>query len=517
MEKVYRSFYTKSDFITDYMVKMLDLKDNDLVLEPSGGDGVFIDSLLNTNKALQIETCDINEKAVKILQNKYKNKDNIKIWETDTLLDETFDEYAENNGYYDKIIGNPPYGGWQDFQKRDLLKKKYNGHYVKETYSLFMLRCISLLKNNGILTFIVPDTFLYLHRHTALREYLLTNTKIKEILIFPSKFFPGVSFGYSKLSIVTVQKVDRSKTIDNTIRIIEGFNKEEDLDSIRLNEEPAHLIIKKVEQKKIFDTKDHTFLLNKNEKVLKIINEVELKLGDIADCVTGIYTGNNTKYIKAASKNIRGAKNYDAVKSDEINIFHNENIGIKDKDCFIPIVKGSSKERYLRPNINWYIDWSEDALYHYNNDKKARFQNSQFYFKTGIALPMVKSSQIRATKMSNMVFDQSIVGVFPKEKEHVNYLLGLLNSDIAKEIIHTINPTANNSANYIKKIPVIIPDDDELLNINKKVEQIIKDVELGKDISKKQEELNSIFEDLYMHNLYVSKVNKYEVEQVSFL
>ena len=89
---------------------------------------------------------------------------------------------------------------------------------------------------------------------------MLTNTKIKEILIFPSKFFPGVSFGYSKLSIVTVQKVDRSKTIDNTIRIIEGFNKEEDLDSIRLNEEPAHLIIKKVEQKKIFDTKIILFI-----------------------------------------------------------------------------------------------------------------------------------------------------------------------------------------------------------------------------------------------------------------
>ena len=111
---------------------------------------------------------------------------------------------------------------------------------------------------------------------------------------------------------------------------------------------------------------------------------------------------------------------------------------------------------------------------------------------------------------------KNIVGVFPKERA-CKLSLGLLNSDIAKEIIHTINPTANNSANYIKKIPVIIPDDDELLNINKKVEQIIKDVELGKDISKKQEELNSIFEDLYMHNLYVSKVNKYEVEQVSFL
>lgn len=517
MEKVYRSFYTKSDFITDYMVKMLSLEDNDLILEPSGGDGVFIDSLLNTNKTLKIETCDINEKAIKVLKNKYKNNHDVKIWKTDTLLDDKFDKYAESNGHYDKIIGNPPYGGWQDFEKRELLKKKYNGHYVKETYSLFMLRCISLLKNNGTLSFIVPDTFLYLHRHTALREYLLTNTKIKEILIFPSRFFPGVSFGYSKLSIITVQRVQRNKSIDNTIRIIEGFEKEEDLDSIKLGKEPSHLTIKNIEQKEIFDTEDHAFLLNENDKILKLINEVNLKLGDLADCVTGIYTGNNLEYIKATSKDIRGAKNYDVIKPDEINSSHNENKGILGEKSFIPIVKGSSKERYSRTVINWYIDWSESAIYHYNNDKKARFQNSQFYFKTGIALPMVKSSRIRATRIDNMVFDQSIVGVFPKDKQYVNFLLGFLNSDVAREIIHTINPTANNSANYIKKIPIILPDDDELLNINKKVEEIIGDVEAGKDIRQKQKEINSIFEDLYMHSSSINKSDKYKVEQVSFL
>ena len=65
---------------------------------------------------------------------------------TDTLVDEQLDCFGAIGGHYDKVIGNPPYGAWQDYDKRDLLKKKYPSQYVKETYSLFLLRCISVLK-----------------------------------------------------------------------------------------------------------------------------------------------------------------------------------------------------------------------------------------------------------------------------------------------------------------------------------------------------------------------------------
>ena len=46
----------------------------------------------------------------------------------DTLLDEQLDGMQAAGGHYDKVIGNPPYGAWQDTRKRELLKKKYAGH-----------------------------------------------------------------------------------------------------------------------------------------------------------------------------------------------------------------------------------------------------------------------------------------------------------------------------------------------------------------------------------------------------
>ena len=101
-----------------------------------------------------------------------------------------------------------------------------------------------------------------------------------------------------------------------------------------------------------------------------------------------------------------------------------------------------------------FINWSKEAIWHYNNDKRARFQNSSYYFRTGIAVPMLKSKKVKAAIINGKVFDQSIVGVFPKDNSNIYFLLALLDSDIVNKIIHNINPTVNNSANYLKRIPI---------------------------------------------------------------
>ena len=193
------SYYTNSKDITEYMVSKLAVADNDIILEPSAGEGIFIDEILETNKSVQIDALDINRDAISILKKKYEHNSAVVVRETDTLLDEQLDFYSVSQlwlkqtdtlfdkqldvfgslgGHYTKVIGNPPYGAWQDYEKREMLKKKFSGHYVKETYSLFLLRCISVLRMNGRLSFIIPDTYLFLNMHSRLRELIFTNTKI---------------------------------------------------------------------------------------------------------------------------------------------------------------------------------------------------------------------------------------------------------------------------------------------------------------------------------------------------
>lgn len=503
MEHVFRSYYTKSDCITNYMISMLDVNLDDVILEPSAGDGVFIDKLLEIDKHLKIEALDLNKVAIDILKEKYQELNNIKISHTDTLSNEDLDIHVIKGGYYDKIIGNPPYGGWQDIEKREDLKKKYPGHYVKETYSLFLLRCISLLKEKGKLVFIIPDTYMFLHRHKKLREYILQNTKIKEILIFPAKLFPGVKFQYSKLSIITLEKArSKNDALKNEFRIITEINKEEDFNRIRNNDTRGFTILNK-KQEAILNNPSYSFFLTDQVDIVNIINGAKITLGDIAECVTGIYVGDNSKFIKVVSENTKNSRGYRVVNPKKINSdYMNDTIlgGLDGDQTYIPIVKGASNDRYVRSTYPWYVNWSKEAVKEYNANKKARFQNAQFYFKKGIVVPMIKSSKFSATLIDEMVFDQSVVGVFPKEEKYVLYILAFLNSDIARDFIQIINPSANNSANYIKKIPVLLPSEEQLIFVNSKVNQILflLNKHMWDEINEYHEELNQFFNNLYM-------------------
>ncbi len=86
---VYQAHYTKSDPILNYMTGMLDLHPHDSILEPCGGDGVFVDKILEKVPNANISVFELNPQAVIGLKNKYNGEANIQIKETDTLLDDS--------------------------------------------------------------------------------------------------------------------------------------------------------------------------------------------------------------------------------------------------------------------------------------------------------------------------------------------------------------------------------------------------------------------------------------------
>ncbi len=524
MKNIYCSYYTNSDPITSYMVERLAVEKDNKVLEPSAGEGIFIDKLIEKGISLNIDALDINSDAINILKNKYADNPSVTVRETDTLLDEKLDQFSSvhiwlketdtlmdeqldffssQNGYYDRIIGNPPYGAWQDYAKRDILKKKYAGHYVKETYSLFLLRCLSVLKTHGKLSFIIPDTFMFLNMHTKLRRILLANAKIEEILLFPSKFFPGVSFGYSNLSIITLQRASQQEALDNSIRIIKGFRSVEEL-SLALNENlPKHLSVYNMIQKDILNNPDYRFVLA-DESTSAILSACNETLEHYADVVTGFYCGDNKKFIRVSSNEVKGSKGYLTI-DDSLVVEDTDCNGIDAPEAYVPYVKASPRMRYVREINDWFVRWDKKTIVFYNKDTKARFQNSQYYFRTGIAIPMVKSNTIKATLMENSVFDQSIVGIFPKDKRYTNYILALMNSDVVNKMIHVINPTANNSANYVKMIPFIVPTTIQLEKIDKLTRNVITAVKTGNYdiVNKLHEDINSSISEIYTSKISV--------------
>ncbi|EFN90228.1 hypothetical protein HMPREF9018_0063 [Prevotella amnii CRIS 21A-A] len=512
----YQAYYTKSNPILNYMTGMLHFKPHDLILEPCGGDGVFIDKILENTQNVQISVFELNSSTVAGLKSKYSMKSCVSIKETDTLLDKAILECSQR---YDKIIGNPPYGARSDEHKKALLNKLYPDLYTKESYTLFLYACTRCLKENGELCFIVPNTFLSLHRHLSIRKFLLTNTKIKELALFPSSFFPGVNFGYANLCIITLEKSsDVSQNLNNEIVVRTKFKTVEELEQRDCG------VMKTVSQKSVLESIGSAFMLNSTKQIAELVNDRSIKrIGDIASCVTGFYSGYDKKYLHPINKEVKNAKKYGCADKERIRMTslsqkEKEN-GISELCCLVPIVKGGNVE-YVKPN-HWFMDWSTLAITEYRQNKKCRFQNSDFYFKNGIGIPMIRSSRLTAALIDGRLFDQSIVGVFPKDETWVYYLLGFFNSSVCTELINAINPSTNNSANYIKKIPFVTPVEDVKIKVDALVKKIVTVLKSGEsDISAYRIELDKIFANLYSNNVGTykkAKSTKSTPRQLNFL
>ena len=493
----YQAFYTKSTPIVDYMVNKLKLIPSDKIFEPCGGDGVFIEALLAKNEHVKIDVCELNDAAYQTLKNKFINYSNVCIRQCDTLLDSNLIFSSNYGGIYDKIIANPPYGAWLDLNRRDAIKRIYSGLYVKETYALFLYRCIELLKEGGILSFIIPDTFLNLHMHKAIRHHLLTKTKILELALFPSSFFPGVNFGYANLSIITLQK-SHSKVdcLNNEFKVLTSFLNVEQLSKIHEKE----LKVFSFRQSEILTNSGYAFLIASDINITDAINNSKFKVGDIASCVTGFYSGDDKTFLRVNNPDLKNGKNYDLVEPNSVNRDYQniDNIleGVHGENHFIPIVKGGNT-KYYKPE-GWFMNWSKEAVNHYKTNKKARFQNPLYYFRFGVGVPMISSSSITASLIENKLFDQSIVGIFPKDTSLTYYLLAFFNSPTCNKLIRTINPSANNPANYIKKIPFIFPNETQKAFIDNVVQKILDELKTkGYYNEILDNELKEVIENIY--------------------
>ena len=491
----YQAHFTSSEPIIEYMVKMLQPSAGHLVLEPAAGHGSFIQAVLDAAPDVQVDAYELHEDSFLELKTRYLDDSRVSLIHANTLIQDGFGTSHRSHDVYDRIIANPPYGAWLEYSERDRLKIIYPGIYAKETYALFLALCIRLLKPGGRLVFIIPETFLTLHSHSCLRQLLLTQCKIQEIAIFPSHFFPGISFGYAKLSIITLEKSSSAESsLDHVLSVRSSFSQPRML--LDVGSFDGKAICRR--QGEIYQSPDHAFLLSDVPAVSRILESSSLRLGDVAECVTGFYSGDDQRFLRHDSPEARSAKRYPQISGDMVTFSPTDEekmIGIRGDRHFVPIRKGGSAE-YIATE-RWFMDWSQEAVRHYKTDRKARYQNSQYYFREGIGVPMVSSRRVKAALIRGELFDQSIVGIFPRDAGLILFLLGLLNSATGNSLIRTVNPSANNSANYLKKIPIIIPSSAELASISSQVAGFIAAFEAGCEVEAFRQAMDQVFSQIY--------------------
>jgi adenine-specific DNA-methyltransferase len=141
------------------------------ILEPSCGSCEFIKYIDNKFEDINIIGIELNTEIYDKIQD-LNFKNNVE------LINENFLLY-KNEHKYDLIIGNPPYYVLKKKEVDEIYYKYFEGR--PNIFILFIIKSLSLLSKNGILTFVLPENFLNCLYYNKLRKYINNNYTIISI------------------------------------------------------------------------------------------------------------------------------------------------------------------------------------------------------------------------------------------------------------------------------------------------------------------------------------------------
>lgn len=164
--------------IRDILIQKLPQKNNADILEPSCGSGEFITSIIESFNNPKIDAIEFDKNLFNICKEQFSQ---IKLYNENTLI-KIF------NKKYDFIIGNPPYF---EMELTPEIKDKYCDVIYGRTniYSLFIKLGLDLLKDNGYLAYVIPTSMNNGAYFSKLREYIVANAEIEDIIMFDDDQF----------------------------------------------------------------------------------------------------------------------------------------------------------------------------------------------------------------------------------------------------------------------------------------------------------------------------------------
>lgn len=407
-------YYSTPNFICEYLSNEL-LRLNPKgkkALDPAVGREELIKNFFIHGK--KIDSFDIIEHG-NIQYSNFQKKDFIEFYkqQKDSLF------FQNNiNLEYDYYIANPPYNCHEiDYIKKNKteLKKTFEKVGVHNMYSIFLSAIIGCAKEGSLIGVIISDSFLTATMHSGLRQQILDECSIHQLILCPNDLFLSQKADV-RTCILILQKgkqfqgkievANRPKNTKELARILEKR------DFVKTNIENIVLSKKRTANQFIIDIDSEILLLFKKHR-----------LGDLFNCVTGISTGNDKKYLSKEKK-----EGYE-----------------------IPFYKNPGSKKFIaHPDAYLINDFLNESLI----VKDFMVRNKQFIHQEGITCSSMGLPFSACYLPKNTTF-----GVNPNiftPKEDLYWVLSYLNSHLITYLVRGILIRSNMvTSGYISQLPII--------------------------------------------------------------
>jgi len=267
----------------------------------------------------------------------------------DTYVKEPEHEYKVRASGFDCVIGNPPYVSIENLneESKNYFFKKYKTCKGRtDIYVAFIEKGLELIAKNGTISFIVPYAFTNQNYGTLLRQKLIDNYFIKEI-VDTSKYYVFSNAVVKNIILKIQQKpvmADKLKT-----KIVKFESEEDFVNKKSVEFETEQQLFRTLEDSRL-ETKPIESFISLKEKIWKN----SISLSEICLIAYGARLNHKTKKI--------GKEHY---------------IFAQKENDYKPFLEGKNIERYHFSQAGW-LNYKPNE--HYNSMFPELFENEKIMF-----------------------------------------------------------------------------------------------------------------------------------------
>jgi type I restriction-modification system DNA methylase subunit len=378
----------------------------------------------------ELDSLDENIKCGNSLINSYEIAgDNAFNW------NEEFAAVMEQGGF-DVVVGNPPYGAILSDAEKDYLTANYQTtEFNFDTYKAFIELGLKLTKESGYMGYITPNTYFILEKGAnKLRKFIFENFTLLDIVelfnVFPTAIVePAISI-FSK-----------RKPLDNEVFEVISVPRKTDLASTFIADGVKTLFW----QKELKERDGYLFNYRETEAEKNLINKISniaKPLSQYFVVTTGVKPYQIGKGVPKQTKAIVEQKPFEGYE--------------KIDDNWIAYIRGKTIDRYTDAWDGEYIKYGEWL---------AEPRKAEIFMGEKLFIRQTGDCPIATYDASGKVGKNTIHCIyhFAENKDvSLKYVLGIINSHLMKWVFQHDNfhivgkPLAETKKIYVERLPIII-------------------------------------------------------------
>lgn len=335
---------------------------------------------------------------------------------------------------------NPPYAGTSNLSANvnNFVKKSYPDSKA-DLFAVFIERCHQMTSVNGFQAMITQHSWMFLSSFEKLREKMML-TETVNMAHLGVRAFEEIG-GEVVQTTAFVRCANHVEGYKGTYcRLIEPTSQQGKADMFISGQNQYH--VGQISFSKIPGVPVAYWI---SPEVLKLFDE--RTVGSIADAKSGMTTTDNTRFLRL----------WEEVNCQKIGFGYSNIADTQDmKYKWFPFCKGGDFRRWAGNEsfvVNWFNN-GEEIRVAAEGATGGRLVNIDCALRECLVWTKISSANISLRlKKQGIFFSDAAPGVFTN-RETLYYLLALLNTKYANEIIKLINPTLNFVPGAVSSVPV---------------------------------------------------------------